>query len=210
MSNNYYILQLDDPATPGFCSFNKMYVGTEDTIKLVANKLEEKKYYPETVEAIRSYFSGNHSAVHNVAYRTQKVLVPIKVQSEHKTSFGNKKWTHINIWGFPYEMKCDSAVFHQIAFEYKGQTFRFIRAWLKNLCYNSYDEVWSKLNGGFWGNESVLDVSEVHDTNDFVFNNLLYVEEECYDNGIQAAITDMLNDEKLNLKKICDEIFADG
>ena len=30
MSEKYYILRLDDPAKPGFCTFDKMYVGTEE------------------------------------------------------------------------------------------------------------------------------------------------------------------------------------
>ena len=114
MSEKYYVLMLTDPATPGFCSFNKMYVGTEETINTVANNLEKAGHYPETVSALRNYFKGNHSAEHSVAYQRQKILVPVKIESERKISFDSKKWTHINIWGFPYEMKCDSAIIHQV------------------------------------------------------------------------------------------------
>ena len=210
MGEKYYMLKLDDPATPGFCSFNKLYVGTEETINTVANNLEKAGQYPETVQAIRSYFKGNNAAEHRIAYRTEKVLVPITIDSEHKTSIENRRWTHINIWGFPYEMKCDSAMFHQIIFTKKETTFRCVRAWLKNLCYESFGGNWEKLNGGFWGNASILDISMVPGSEDFTFNNLLYVEEEHYENDAVSAINDMLNDEKIELKKICDEIFADG
>ena len=41
------------------------------------------------------------------------------------------------------------------------------------------------------------------------FNNLLYVEEEQYDD-LSTAINVMLVDEKIKLQRICDEIFADG
>ena len=210
MSEKYYILDLDDPATPGFCSFNKMYVGTEGTINMVANNLEKDGQYPETVQAIRNYFKGNHAAEHNIAYRNEKVLVPITIESEHKTSFTSKKWTHINIWGFPYEMKCDSALVHQIVFSHNGTTYRCVRAWFKNLCYESFGGNWNRLNGGFWGNASVLDVSEVPGSEDFTFNNLLYVEEEHYEKDVPSAVEDMLNEKKIEFKKICDEIFADG
>ena len=44
---------------------------------------------------------------------------------------------------------------------------------------------------------------------DFIFNNLLYVEEEQYDD-LSTAINVMLVDEKIKLQRICDEIFADG
>lgn len=210
MSEKYYVLMLTDPATPGFCSFNKMYVGTEETINTVANNLEKAGHYPETVSALRNYFKGNHSAEHSVAYQRQKILVPVKIESEHKISFDSKKWTHINIWGFPYEMKCDSAIIHQIVFKYDGKIYRCIRAWLKNLCYESFGGNWNELSGGFWGNYSILDVSRVPEKDEFTFNNLLYVKEEHYESDISSAINDMLLEEKIEFKRICDEIFADG
>lgn len=210
LSEKYYVFQLDDPATPGFCSFNKLYVGTEETLKAVASNLEKSGSYPETARALRDYFKGNHSAEHRIAYRTQKVLVPIKIESEHKKFFENKKWTHINIWGFPYEMKCDSALIHQIVFNYDGNTYRCVRAWLKNLCYESVGGNWNPLNEGFWGNDSILYVASVPDSTDFTFTNLLYVEESHYEDDVPTAINDMLTDEKIELKRICDEIFADG
>lgn len=209
MSEKYYILRLDDPATPGFCTFDKMYVGTEETILQVASNLEKNDSYPETAAAIRSYLKGNHSAEHRIAYRNQKVLIPIKIEAEHKTSFENYKWTHINIWGFPHIMKCDSALLHQIIFKYEGKIHRCIRAWLKNLRYESYGGNWSPLRSGFWGNESILDVATMPNTDDFTFNNLLYVEEEHYED-FSTAFNDMLVDEKIELQRICDEIFADG
>lgn len=210
MADKYYVLNLDDPATPGFCSFNKLYVGTEETISMVMNNLEKAGHYPETVNAIKSYFKGDHSAEHRIAYRTQKVLVPIKIEAEHKTSFENKKWTHINIWGFPYEMKCDAALIHQIVFNYDGNTYRCVRAWLKNLCYESFGGNWNPLSGGFWGNDSILYVASMPNSTDFTFNNLLFVEEEHYENNVHSAVNDMLLDEKIEFKRICDEIFADG
>lgn len=210
MSEQYYIFQLDDPATPGFCSFNKMYVGTEETLNIVASNLEKSGSYPETAKAIRDYFKGNHSAKHRIAYQTHNVLEPIKIESEHKKFVENMKWTHINIWGFPYEMKCDSALIHQIVFNYEGSTYRYIRAWLKNLCYESVSGNWSPLDDGFWGNDSILYVASVPDSTDFTFTNLLYVEESHYENDVPTAIKDMLDDEKIELKRICDEIFADG
>ena len=63
---------------------------------------------------------------------------------------------------------------------------------------------------GFWGNYSILDVSKVPEKDEFTFNNLLYVEEDCYESDISSAINDMLLEEKIEFKRICDEIFADG
>ena len=186
-----------------------MYVGTEETILQVASNLEKAERYTDTVTAIRSYFKGNLDAEHNIAYRNQKVLIPIKIEKVHKTRFANYKWTHTNIWGFPYEMKCDSAIIHQIVFRDKNKIYRCIRAWLKNLCYESFGDTWNPLDSGFWGNASILDVAKMPNAEDFIFNNLLYVEEEQYDD-LSTAINVMLVDEKIKLQRICDEIFADG
>lgn len=210
MSDTYYVLKLDDPAKPGFCSFDKIYIGTEETINIVANNLEKDGSYPETVKAIRSYFKGNHSAEHNIAYQTQKALVPVKVEAEHKILLDDMQWTHTNIWGFPYEMKCDSATIHQIVFKCGDTVYRCVRAWLENLCYMGLNGGWSKLNEGFWGNYSILNVSGEPGKDDFTFNNLLYVVSEQYENDISIAESDIYLKEKIELKGICDEIFADG
>lgn len=34
MANEYYALYLDDPATPGFCSCSKLYIGTKESSDL--------------------------------------------------------------------------------------------------------------------------------------------------------------------------------
>ena len=58
-------------------------------------------------------------------------------------------------------------------------------------------------------NAVILNVATDSETEDFIFNNLLYVEEEKYD-YISAAIEDLGIDTKIELRRICDEIFADG
>ena len=209
MVNDYYLLKLFDPATPGFCSFDKIYVGTEETIKIVADNLSKLNSDSDTSIAIQSYFNGNISAEHYIAYKKQNVLTPISIEAENKMSFEGMKWTHINIWGFPYEMKCDSANVHQIIFHYDDAYYRCVRVWLKNLCYECFNDNWSKLNGGFWGNGSVLNVTTIPGTNDFIFNNLLFIEEAHYDDKT-AAFEDFNKKEKIEFKKICDEIYGDG
>ena len=136
--------------------------------------------------------------------------MPVEVIFEHESSFDNKEWTQKNIWRFPYVMKCDSAIIKQIVFNYEGRIYRCARVWLKNLCYQGICEEWNKVDGGFWGNDFVLDVIKAKESDDFTFNNLLYIVEEVYKNNIKTAINDMLNEEKIEFKYICDEIFCDG
>ena len=210
MNKEYYVLNLEEPASPGFVSSSKIYIGSEQELKIVAKNFEKKNQYIETANAILNYFNGNHSATHNIAYNTQKVLLPVCVEAEHKTNFCKYKWTHYNIWGFPYEMQCDDALIHQIIFKYDNKYYRCVRAWLKNLQYESISGSINYLRGGFWGNASILDVSTDSITEeDFTFNNLLFVEEEKYED-VSTAIEDLGIDTKIELKRICDEIFADG
>ncbi len=208
MNDKYYIFYLDEPAMPGFCSFSKMYVGTKDLIFQVAANLTKRNSYPETVKAIYDYFNGNHNATHNIAYNERKVLTPIKILAEHNSTLPAHKWTHTNIWGFPYEMKCDSAKAHQIVFKHEKVVYRHLRVWFENLCYENTIGEWTPLDGGFWGNASILDVA--NNDNGFIFNNLLFVEEQRYDTDLEAALADLQDTNKLEFKKICDEIFADG
>jgi len=209
MIEKFYLLNLTDPATPGFCSFNKMYVGTEKMINQVVDNFENNKSYPDTISAVHSYFDGNINAEHNIAYTQQKVLTPIRIEAEHKMKFGNMKWTHTNIWGFPYNMRCDSVNAHQIVFMYNKRYYRFIKVYLENLSYEGVRNEWIKLRGGFWGNDSVLNVYNIPSADSFIFNNLLFIEEECYDNST-LAVKDIYIKNKINFKKVCDEIFADG
>lgn len=210
MNNEYYILHLYEPACPAFCSFDKLYVGSKAEILMVADNLEKSSDYENTAKAIRSYFSGDKSAMHNVAYHNQKILVPITVDAEYEHTFSNKEWTHTNIWGFPYNMKCDSGKAHQIVFTYNSRVYRCVRAWFKNLCYESISGAWNMLDGGFWGNAAIIDIIRTDGQSDFTFNNLLYVEEEVYDEGSTTATDDIRFEEKIEFQKICDEIFADG
>ena len=55
MAEQYFNLNLYDPAVPAFCSFDKMYVGTIDEIRVVMNRLAKTKDYVGTVKAWKAY-----------------------------------------------------------------------------------------------------------------------------------------------------------
>ena len=58
MAEQYFNLNLYDPAVPAFCSFDKMYVGTIDEIRVVMNRLAKTKDYVGTVKAWKAYCTG--------------------------------------------------------------------------------------------------------------------------------------------------------
>lgn len=209
MREKYFALRLYDPATPSFCTFDKTYIGTREDILKVVKNLEKTASSSNTVAAIKDYFNGNTEAMHNVAYQETKVLTPISIIAEQEMLLKKHKWTHTNVWGFPYYMKCDVTKVHQIVFEQDAAVYRYVKAWFDNLSYKGDIGDWTYLKEGFWGNAEILDVTTKAGTEDFTFNNMLYVRAGKYENS-EDAIKDIKKKSKLEFKSICDEIFADG
>ena len=208
MAEQYFNLNFYDPAVPAFCSFDKMYVGTIDEIRVVMNRLAKTKDYVGTVKAWKAYCTGDHNAIHNVAYRDIPLLTPVEYVSSSQLTIPGRTWEHINTWGWPYVMKISEGRISQVIVKHEGQYVRMLRAWLGDLCYESFGRKWVPLTGGFWGNDFVLDVIK-RPGKHFTFNNLLYIEEDSSDD--LAEFEDkLLNPEALIFDKICDEIFADG
>lgn len=51
MNEQYYALFLDDPATPSFCSFDKLYVGTKSELDIAIDAMKQDERYAATVAA---------------------------------------------------------------------------------------------------------------------------------------------------------------
>lgn len=145
MGEKYYVLNLWDYGTPAFVSLDKMYVGTEAEIctAIEAMKTEEKE--AETVAAVERYFAGDKTATHNIAYRDIPILEPCTRVASSTLNLGEYSWEHTNVWGFPYFLKCDSVEVKQIIVKYKRKFYRCVRAWFKNLCYESVTRKWELL-----------------------------------------------------------------
>lgn len=119
-----------------------------------------------------------------------------------------QEWEHINVWGCPYTMTFDNALVSQIVIKTYVKYYRCLRAWMKNLSFKGENGEWSKLNGGFWGNGSLLDVS-TNPNGQFTVNNLLYITEDYYESE-RTATKAAMRYNNLIFKGICDEVFADG
>jgi len=208
MPRQHYALYLDEPASPGFCSGSKLYIGSKAMLLLVAERMLERNPNNNTASAIKAYFSGDRKITHNIAYQEIPVLTRVKWICSSTIDLPAREWEHTNIWGFPYRMKFDKAHIEQALVSHKGKYYRCIRAYMKNLAYETSSGDWREKKEGFWGNASVLDVSQLPDGG-FCFNNLLYVVEDVYDN-LAEADEPMLEESMVKFNTICDEIFADG
>ena len=208
MNEQYYVLNLWDYGTPAYCSYDKMYIGTEDEIRAAINAMKSEGKSSETVEAVERYLAGDKNATHNIAYRDIPALESCTLIASSLFSIGEYSWEHMNVWGFPYIMKCDSAEVKQIIIEYKEAYYRCVRVRCKNLCYQATSENWKLLGDFYLGPAYLFDVKDAP-SEPRIMSNLLYVVEKAY-NDLQEADDEMLSKEHLNLKGFCDDIFADG
>ncbi|MDD4492875.1 MAG: hypothetical protein PHV32_00755 [Eubacteriales bacterium] len=208
MNNQYYMLYLDEPAEPSFCSFAKQNFGTIEDIGLVMRELEKTMQYESTVNAWRAYMNGNHEEKHSVAYKDVPLLTPVECISSSELTLPCKQWNHLNVWTFEYAMRFDGASVSQAVFKLDKSYKRCIRACMMNLRYEDVTGKWVDLIGTFWGHASVLDVKHLSD-GQFTVSNRLYMIEQQYDD-IQSIQDAMSDPDKLIFDKICDEIFADG
>ena len=201
-----YALHLWDAATPGFCSFDKMYIGTEEDIIAVAKAMENGNHYPDTVKAIRAYFKGDKTASHNVVYREIPILKPVILKAKRRLSLESREWEHLNTWQWPYNMRFDSAEISQILVKYEAKYYRCIRAKMKNLQYESVTGKYEKLDSHYWGNTFVLKLE--HEGKNFTLENMLYIGEIAYAKYKEAKAE--FESDNLLFSGICDEIFGDG
>lgn len=208
MAEYYYVLNLWDYSTPAFVSFDKMYVGTETEIRTAIESMKQENKNDETVVALERYFAGDTTATHNIAYRDIPVLEQCERVASSTLTLGEYFWEHINVWGFPYYMKCDSAEVKQILVEYKDKYYRCVRVWFKNLRYKSVSENWDLLGDFYLGPAYLFDVKD-EPGEGRTMNNLLYVAEEVYAN-LEEAEDKLLSEEHLIFKGFCDDIFGDG
>lgn len=208
MNEKYYVLKLWDYGTPAFVSFDKMYVGTEADIRAATESMKKKDADDKTVKALERYFAGDMTATHNIAYREIPILEPCTRIASSALTLGEYSWEHINVWGFPYYMKCDSAEVKQIIIRYKKKYYRCVRVWFKNLRYGISTEKYSLLGDFFLGPSALFSVTDQPDKSR-TMSNRLYVVEEVYDK-IEDAEDKLLSEEHLVFKGFCDDIFADG
>lgn len=206
--DQYYVLNLWEPATPSFCSFAKPYVGSKQDILTVATQLADDDPGSETVRAIQDYFTGNHSATHHIAYQEMPVLTPIRVLASSRMDLPMKTWEHLNVYECPYRMRFEAAEVFQIVICYEGRYHRCVKSRFQNLCYDGINDDWHPVGTMFFGNGCVMRVCETaHQTR--LVENILYVQEESAEDS-EMLIQKLEIPAEVIFERICDEIFGDG
>ncbi len=204
----YYAIYFDDPGTPAFTSFSKLYVGTLDEIAAVIDNLRTKDGYQDTVEAFDKYRQGDTSGTHAVCYQRVPILTPVELKATSEMTLGIKKWEHLNAWQWPYNMFFEKAEIKQIIVKHEGCYHRLIKASMLNFSYENTVGDWQQIDGGYWGNGFVIK-SENKGNGDVLLSTLLY-EYESNSKLLREEKAKLEDESQLVFDGICDEVFGDG
>lgn len=206
MSEQLYLLYLDDPSCPGFCSFDRMYFGTLDDMSAAFAQVTEHDP-DDLLPSWMEYLAGNRDVEHYVAYRKERLLTPVELIDSEHFSPGKMDWAHINTWGFPYFMNADDVEVSQILVRHDGSYYRAVRAKMKNLTFHTEDEERLPVQDGLWGNAFTLKIERRG--KDRLLSGLLYTAVDVFTKRTEAK--NVLHDiSKISLDVVCDEIFGDG
>lgn len=210
MSEQYYLLRLDDYAAPSTSSWWKDYFGTLEDIRGLVEALardeRRRESFAELIDAFRSYEAGNHQVTHHVAYQAVPLLEPVKLLGKENVHMENYAWTHLNTWGCPYSLRCDSATAELLWFETTEGICRAVKARFRNLQYEGSTGQWHPLADGFWGFPHMAEAE-----NSCIWTRLAV--KEMNHSLRKTAEEDMASFQSVqdvDLTGICQDIFGDG
>lgn len=205
----FYKLELTDYALPGFCSGGASYYGTFDGVKsfiFAMRKLSDTDL--DGLEtALTAYVAGDHSVKHSVGYGQEPFLIPVELVESKVQFLENYKWTHTNIWGFPYYMKFAKGMVHEVVLKDGNNYIRCVKIDIQKLmhCGDPPCDHWMSIGAGFWGFPGLLRYEK---PNDRTFSDLFFV--ESFSENLNDILSEIGKIECLNLKSFCDSIFGDG
>lgn len=198
--NKIFHIELDDYAKPSFVSFGKSYFGTMADIEEFINKFDEDD--DELVKAFEEYKNGNTDAEITVAYNKRKLLEEVKVYESKEMNTSGFEWVHINIWGFPYYLKCDGLKSLHYWIKSGTDLYRIIKANFTNLQYKNSLDKWTDINA-IWGFPHIIE---------FGTYNMLMVVEKKFETlrELKKDMKQFSSIDDMDFTSFCNDIFGDG
>lgn len=162
MGKQIFRIQLDDHAMPGFASGHKDYFGTLDMIEGFINAIRNDEQFAERYQNLVSFFdrykAGETDIEHSVAYGVPRpLLVRTRCIAERRSVLTNHKWEHLNIWQWPYDMKCKVADCQHVWLTCHKRFMRCIKVEFTNLKYQHLHGEWDH-PGFIWGYPHMIEV----------------------------------------------------
>lgn len=202
MSEIVYHIELDDYATPAFVTFGKDYYGTMADVEEFISKFKDDDERQDLVKAFEEYKQGNSDIEISVGFWKHKMLEEVKVYGSKEITSGAYKWEHTNVWGFPYNMKCDALNSKHYWIKNGKQLCRVIKAKFTNLQLENAIGEYAEISM-IWGFPHIIEFN--------MYNTLMVVEKRFdtvkelkEDMKTFSSISDM------DFTSFCNDIFADG
>ena len=209
-TEEYYLIELDNYAMPGFVSFSKEYLMTISGFKEWLEELRKDENMVQQwqilSEALQAFLDGQKYVTHQVAYRQVPFAKQVTLLHSESTSFDNHQWEHINTWGFPYRMRCEHVETRHFWLKCDGYYSRYMEARFTNLEYESSSGKWDTFGDSFWGYPGVL-VTEGNIT-----RNLLAEPEKEFETfqEVKSDWQSFCQEPKPDFTEFCNDIFGDG
>lgn len=210
MNEQYYRIMLNDYAKPAFVTFDKAYYGNLQQVRALVEALDQDDHTKESqaslIQAFRKYEAGDAEVTHPVCFHEAKLLTPVKCIGTKQFSLGPRRWDHINIWGFPNPLRCESVEVTFYWFSEKGRYFRCMTAKFQNLEMESLKGTWHPLADVTWGHPHMVELEGT-----CTFNRLAVIESrfakhiDLLDNFRQFQVP-----EEVDFAEFCNDIFGDG
>lgn len=204
MNAQFFQINLEDYACPGFVSSSKAYYATLPQLQAFIEALGGHRAVAEDhhdlITAYREYLAGNTGVCHRVLYQNERLLTPAKLIGTKSLSLDHFQWEHINIWGFPYLMSCDHVETVHIWLKVKGGYVRCLSARFDGLKYDGYP-----LESRFWGFPCII-----AEDGSVTFNRLAVAEKRF--KTLQECQEDLssFNETDFDFTEFCNDIFGDG
>ncbi len=204
MNQTYYAMQLEDPATPSFCSFAKDYFGTLQDFQDVMAEMKKADAYADTVNAFEQFMQGDLKAEHTVCYNKIPVLRTAQLIGKERFELDETEWDHENTFGYIYKMRAKRISAEQILFRSGDAYYRCVRPTFYDLQYQAEcDAAWHEVGERLWGNLGVVQVQEKEHR-----FRLFVVEKSSLSPG--EVLSEMWTQANLHFGTACDEIFGNG
>lgn len=139
----YYAVNFDDPALPGFCSGDKAYFGTANDIRAVVENMlqsdrDRARLIIDQLDCLPNLLGNN--------------LRPVMVKGRSELLVKNAKFHHSNIWGFLHAFRSEEAKIDQIIVKHEGKYLRCCRVAMKNLEIMLDQRFWHEVGDQIFGN----------------------------------------------------------
>ena len=201
MNEKIYHIELDDCSTPAYVTLGKDYYGTMNDVEEFISKFKPGERQ-DLIEAFREYKQGNSDVEIPVGFWKSKMLEEVKVYGKKQISYGEYEWKHINIWGFPYYMKCDAMQTSHYWIKDGKKLCRIIKAKFTNLQYKNAIDEYMKI-GLIWGLPHIVEFG--------TYNTLMEVEKR-FDTvkELRENMSSFNSISDIDFTSFCNDIFGDG